>query len=103
MTATGAVSATGDPPIVSVAVRARYGDQTARGALGDVVAVVPAADVDPLDRGVGRVSRTGQVRRDRRDRKPPATGRDEPALAVAAGAGVDDGDTVERLRCLDAV
>src|SRR3954454_3337325 len=96
MTATRAPSATGE-----LLVLAGYGDQAARRALGDVTAVVPAADDDAVDRGVRRLSRTGEVGGDGRDRQHPPARRDEPSGGITAGAGVDDGDAVDRVGGVD--
>src|SRR4051812_49918393 len=71
---------------------ARWTDVTARGALGDVAAVVAPRDADPRDGVVRRLSRTGKVTGDGGDREDAPAGGDERAGLLPGGAGVQDRD-----------
>src|SRR3954471_4417132 len=84
MTATLAASATTPPR------SARWTDVTARGALGDVAAVMAAPDADPRDGVVRRLSRIGEVAADGGHGEHSASCSDERAVVAARRACVQD-------------
>src|SRR3954470_20643409 len=77
-------------------------DVAARRPLGDVAAVVTAADADPCDGVVRRLSRTAEVFADGGDRQHPATRREQPTVLGARRARVQHPDTGQLLRRVDS-
>src|SRR5262245_17572753 len=68
----------------------------------DVGTELGAVDVDGVDAGVGALARLWEIRAGRRDGQHPAASSDQPTVEVEGSAGVDDLDTVDCFRLVDA-